>query len=49
MEAHHAAVGGEQDIELVEASTYDWEFARVVANVTEISEEGIFRHVITYL
>lgn len=44
-----AFVSDVQDVELAQVSTRDLEFVRVVVNVTEISEEGIFRHVITFL
>lgn len=44
-----AVVGSERDVELAEVPVCDWEFARVVANVTEVGEEGVFRHVVTYL
>lgn len=44
-----AVVPGQRDVELAEVGTRDWELVRVVMYVTEISEEGIFRHVVTYL
>ncbi|CAM9677039.1 unnamed protein product [Scytosiphon promiscuus] len=44
-----ASVSGEPNIEVAEVSTLDREFARTVTTVTEISEEGIFRHVALYL
>ncbi|CAM9791375.1 unnamed protein product, partial [Scytosiphon promiscuus] len=45
----HAAVGDEDKIELGEVSCFDWEFARIVARVTELGEEGVFRQVVLYL
>lgn len=44
-----AILGGEQGIDLAEACTCDWKFVRTVVNVTQMSEEGVFRHVVLFL
>ncbi|CAM9877541.1 unnamed protein product [Scytosiphon promiscuus] len=43
----HAAVA--EDVELGEVSGFDLEFAKVVAHITEIGEEGLFRQVISFI
>ncbi|CAM9791306.1 unnamed protein product [Scytosiphon promiscuus] len=42
-------MGREEDIERGEVPWIDWEFAKVVAHITEIDEEGLFREVISYI
>lgn len=38
-----------RDVEIAEVAASDWEFAGAVANLIEIGEEGVFRHVLLYL
>ncbi|CAM9599798.1 unnamed protein product [Scytosiphon promiscuus] len=45
----HAVVGGEQEVERGRVSSCDWEFARIIANITEVNEEGVFRYVVSYV
>ncbi|CAM9877608.1 unnamed protein product [Scytosiphon promiscuus] len=56
----HAAVGDEQqtrlgqmgreeDVERGKVSWFDLDFAKVVAHITEIGEEGLFREVISFI
>lgn len=44
-----AVIHALRDVELGELPTSRWELTRVVANVIEVGEEGIFRHVVMFL
>lgn len=47
--AENASVRGDSNVELTELGTSDWEFVGVVASLTEIGEDGVFRHVVQFL